>query len=168
MHSDYVVADITYFNPNVFYELGIRHACRPGTILIHDKQGSKLPFDLTTLRYIEYENTATGLKNLAEQLRKRFDWFDLHPNDPDNQFLELAKLTKYHFPNYVKTDTKTQVAMLRTVSEIVKVPEILDLLTRTAKGEQISNQLWMETITKYPNVLLPVLTLLIQTGKLTC
>src|ERR1700693_1350859 len=33
MRADYVVVDITYPNPNVFYELGIRHACRPGTIL---------------------------------------------------------------------------------------------------------------------------------------
>ena len=34
MHSDIVVADITYPNPNVFYELGLRHACRAGTIII--------------------------------------------------------------------------------------------------------------------------------------
>ena len=27
MHSDLVVVDVTYPNPNVFYELGLRHAC---------------------------------------------------------------------------------------------------------------------------------------------
>src|SRR5689334_7551053 len=30
MHSDLVVADVTYPNPNVFYELGLRHACKTG------------------------------------------------------------------------------------------------------------------------------------------
>ena len=34
MHAQFVIADITYPNPNVFYELGIRHAIKPGTILI--------------------------------------------------------------------------------------------------------------------------------------
>lgn len=29
MHSQYVIADITYPNPNVFYKLGIRHAIKP-------------------------------------------------------------------------------------------------------------------------------------------
>ncbi|MCO5383199.1 MAG: hypothetical protein NHB15_14915 [Methanosarcina barkeri] len=38
MNSDYVVADITYPNPNVFYELGIRHTCRTGTVLIKEKR----------------------------------------------------------------------------------------------------------------------------------
>src|SRR5207245_1404957 len=28
MHSTFVVVDITYPNPNVFYEVGIRHACK--------------------------------------------------------------------------------------------------------------------------------------------
>lgn len=37
MHSTYVIADITYPNPNVFYELGIRHAISPRTILIREK-----------------------------------------------------------------------------------------------------------------------------------
>src|SRR6266550_6124876 len=32
--SDVVVADLTDLNPNVFYELGVRHALRSGTILI--------------------------------------------------------------------------------------------------------------------------------------
>ena len=44
MHSDLVIADVTYPNPNVFYELGLRHACRPGTIIIKDKNSSRSPF----------------------------------------------------------------------------------------------------------------------------
>jgi hypothetical protein len=34
MHSEYVVADVTYPNPNVFYEIDIRQACRTGTIYV--------------------------------------------------------------------------------------------------------------------------------------
>jgi len=46
LDSSYVVlADLTDQNPNVFYELGIRHALRPRTILIAQDR-TNIPFDL--------------------------------------------------------------------------------------------------------------------------
>lgn len=46
LDSSYVVlADLTDQNPNVFYELGIRHALRPRTILIAQDR-KYIPFDL--------------------------------------------------------------------------------------------------------------------------
>lgn len=48
--ADIVVADLTTWNPNVLYELGIRHAVKPfTTILISDDRikSSKVPFDLS-------------------------------------------------------------------------------------------------------------------------
>jgi hypothetical protein len=100
MYSDYVLADITYANPNVFYELGIRHACRSGTILIREENGPHPPFDLFDSRHIAYENTPHGLKMLAKHLETQFDWIDNHLNHPDNRFMELAKLTRFQFPMY--------------------------------------------------------------------
>jgi len=39
-NADLVVADVTYYNPNVYYELGIRHAlCRHGTVVIRRTSG---------------------------------------------------------------------------------------------------------------------------------
>jgi hypothetical protein len=96
MHSDFVVADVSFPNPNVFYELGLRHACRAGTIIIRDAKAPKPPFDIAHLRHIEYQNTPSGLKELAEAFRRYFSHAAQHPNRPDNHFLELAKLTQYH------------------------------------------------------------------------
>jgi hypothetical protein len=90
IHSDYVVADVTFPNPNVFYELGIRNACRSGTILIRDAGGPRPPFDISELRAIEYRNTPTGLKTLAAELRRQFEWFEANPGAPDNEFLNIA------------------------------------------------------------------------------
>ena len=89
--SDYVVADITYANTNVFYELGLRHATRSGTILIRDKAGPKPPFDIHVLRHIEYENSPTGLKLLAVELDRVFSSLESHPGRPDNDFLRIAE-----------------------------------------------------------------------------
>jgi tetratricopeptide (TPR) repeat protein len=57
---DFAVADLTTANPNVFYELGVRHAARPATTLaIFDKHQS-LPFDIGHLRSLPYD---LGKKN---------------------------------------------------------------------------------------------------------
>lgn len=95
MHSKYVIADITYPNPNVFYELGIRHAIKPRTILIREKVDFSIPFDISHLRYIEYTQQPDGMSNLSQQLKKQFMFYEKNPDKPDNQFLELCSFTNY-------------------------------------------------------------------------
>jgi hypothetical protein len=52
--SDLVIADLTFLNPNVFYELGIRHNVKmpTGHMASHD---TKLPFDTSDHRVIVYD-----------------------------------------------------------------------------------------------------------------
>lgn len=52
---DYAVADLTTANPNVFYELGIRHAARPATTLPIFAKNTRLPFDINFLRALPYD-----------------------------------------------------------------------------------------------------------------
>jgi hypothetical protein len=89
--SDYVVADLTYPNPNVYYELGLRHATRTGTILLCRRNPPYRPFDVSPLRHIEYENTTPGLKELAESLRRAFDSYEANPGRLDNHFLKTIE-----------------------------------------------------------------------------
>ena len=89
--SDYVIADLTYPNPNVFYELGLRHATRSGTILLRRQGAINPPFDVAVLRHIEYENTPTGLKALAARLSRAFDSYEANPGRLDNQFLKTVE-----------------------------------------------------------------------------
>ena len=44
--SEFVVADLTLANANVFYELGIRHAAKPFTTVPIFANTSALPFDV--------------------------------------------------------------------------------------------------------------------------
>ena len=54
MSSELVIADISTYNPNAIYELGIRHAVKPfSTIVIKEKEG-KIPFDLDHTRIFQY------------------------------------------------------------------------------------------------------------------
>ncbi|MHA1401380.1 MAG: hypothetical protein ACTSQE_13610 [Candidatus Heimdallarchaeaceae archaeon] len=70
--SRLIIADLTELNPNVMYELGIAHTVGKETILIYQKpeERQRFPFDITHIRRIEYENTASGGKKLEKDLRK--------------------------------------------------------------------------------------------------
>jgi Tetratricopeptide Repeats-Sensor len=61
--ADYVVADISTLNPNVLYELGVRHAVKPrSTLIISEvKQMANLPFDINHSVILSYEHLGKGI-----------------------------------------------------------------------------------------------------------
>lgn len=60
MLCEFAVADVTGANPNVYYELGIRHAVRPCSTIILFAEGTSLPFDIALLRGLPYRLGASG------------------------------------------------------------------------------------------------------------
>jgi tetratricopeptide (TPR) repeat protein len=74
--ADFVVADLTLANANVFYELGIRHTAKPFTTVPIFANVSGLPFDVALVRAVSYqlENgrlTETSAQQLKTELAKR-------------------------------------------------------------------------------------------------
>src|SRR5262245_17690054 len=57
---EYAVADLTFANANVFYELGVRHAVRPWSTVLTFATGTRLPFDLALDRGVPYSVTPSG------------------------------------------------------------------------------------------------------------
>ncbi len=57
---EFAVADLTYANPNVFYELGIRHAVRPWSTVPIMAEGGRLPIDVDALKTVFYQIGADG------------------------------------------------------------------------------------------------------------
>lgn len=136
MHAKYVIADITYPNPNVFYELGIRHAIRSGTILIREKVDFSIPFDISHLRYIEYTQELAGMDKLAEQLQRRFEFYSKNPNKPDNQFLELSSLTNYVPTYYPKPNNDKAEMIANTITFCLSKPKMMQALTDSSLSEE--------------------------------
>jgi hypothetical protein len=92
--SDAIVADLTEWNPNVFYEMGVAHAIDNKTIMIIQKKDA-LPFDVSNYRCIQYEQTKEGLEELmnsiADALNSIEEWRK-HPTNPVQDFKPFEAL----------------------------------------------------------------------------
>ena len=69
--SRFVIADLTKLNPNVMYELGIRHGLKQGTILMACR-GTPLPFDLANERTIFYSKATAREREEAVNKLARY------------------------------------------------------------------------------------------------
>ncbi|MCZ2148735.1 MAG: hypothetical protein LC126_13270 [Bryobacterales bacterium] len=58
--SPFALADLTQSNANVYYELGVRHAFRPGSTVLLVAEGNRLPFDVQMPRTIHYKLDDAG------------------------------------------------------------------------------------------------------------
>jgi len=52
--AEFVVADLTIDNPNVWYEIGVRHALRAGGAVLTYGLRDRLPFDIAGQRMLRY------------------------------------------------------------------------------------------------------------------
>lgn len=93
-----VIADLSYHNPNVFYELALRHAFRLPTVQIIRKM-DRIPFDLNQTRTITIDTTdiyslvpkiETYRSEIANQVRQVLNDPDAVDNPVVNVFPKLS------------------------------------------------------------------------------
>ena len=76
VNANLVVADLSALNPNVFYELGIRHAYRKPCILISDWE-MKPPFDVAGTNVISYTyDDPRSHKETVARIRGQIESFE--------------------------------------------------------------------------------------------
>ena len=106
-----VIADLTGGNPNVFYELAIRHLIRKPYIHIIQK-GETVPFDIQGVRTVEIDHTDLDLvevtreqiKNIVSNLEK-----ETEIDSPISISIDLASL---------KLDSKITEDLLMEMKEL--------------------------------------------------
>jgi hypothetical protein len=74
-----VLADITGWNPNVFYELGIAHTVGKDVILV-TQPSARLPFDTQGYRHIIYSDNPAGMKLLEREIPQKLDFYLKRPH----------------------------------------------------------------------------------------
>lgn len=114
LRADLIIADLTYSNPNVLYELGVANALSKDCLMICQKraglwatsqkgEGSPtLPFDLARFVVTDYNNTDDGLKTLKNRLKRKIDEsegvrLDCPVNATIDNILKRNRTTSYLF-----------------------------------------------------------------------
>jgi hypothetical protein len=87
--ADFIIADLTTKNANVFYELGYAHAKEKLCILITEN-AENIPFDLKHKRHIVYGKSLTFLKG---QLEKNILWAKKEIDKKKNNIFEIELKT---------------------------------------------------------------------------
>lgn len=101
--SAYCIADLSFNNPNVFYELGVRHVCQLPTVQIIRK-GDKIPFDVSQGRtiiidtsdiYTIMDRFESARKELKEHINKQTNNIknDIADDNPIRIYLPDLKVT---------------------------------------------------------------------------
>jgi hypothetical protein len=141
--ADLVIADLTDRNPNVMYELAIRHVTRRPLVHLM-KRGQKLPFDISLMRTVFYDLTdpdsvEEARKELAEHVRgMRADPSDL--DTPISVALDIQSLRASGNPvekslGEIQAALADLQARLRPLTTWSSPPGNLAFLTRgTAHG----------------------------------
>ena len=94
LNHELVVANLTELNPNVMYELAVRHSTAKPVITIAEL-GTKLPFDITTERTIFYTNDMRGVPKLQKELKTSISSINFDIPEFDNPIYRAQRDFKF-------------------------------------------------------------------------
>jgi len=136
LNDELVIANLTGLNPNVMYELAIRHAVRLPLISLTER-GTKLPFDISDERTIFYTNDMAGVEELKPKI-KEVVLKAIEDKNPDNP---IYRVVKSSIMKKVVADDNTDKYIIERIDE-------MQHQISTLMAEVMSNS----TVRRYSNV----------------
>lgn len=135
IYSDLVIADITTFNPNAIYELGIRHAARPfSTIVMKEKDGN-IPFDINHNKTFTYAHmgediSATEAKRCQEALTSLITAVERSKEVDSPLFQHIQSVKPYLLP---------EEEYSQLIKELAEKERVIFALVEQAKTEMAAD-----------------------------
>lgn len=136
--ADVVIADLTDTNPNVFYELGVRHTLRNRTILIAQDM-KYVPSDLTSYWVVTYKKGLAGLQDFKNKIKNTMRDMMNKPEKSDNPVADFLGEKNISLLSQERAANIKKLTAL--VSELsCDLSSIDDLLSTLKKSEEQQKQ----------------------------
>lgn len=125
--AEVMIADISTHSPNVFYELGLRHALLPRATFVMAAEGVPVPFDLAALRIVTYpapdqlESQDLGL--VRERLAGALGTID--EIDVDSPFFQYFPVTPLVLPEATPGERRQREEANALRSRLVEARKLL-------------------------------------------
>ena len=129
LEDDLVVANLSELNPNVMYELAVRHCVGLPVVVLADI-GTKLPFDISDERTIFFRNDMHGAVDLKPRLTAAIE-SALSEDEPDNP---VFRVSQAKVMREASSDDDTQTFLLKKLDYIEA--SINELRQRAAPSDQ--------------------------------
>lgn len=153
VHSDIVIADITTFNPNAIYELGVRHASRPYSTIILKEENNTIPFDLSHNKIFHYAHLgddigASEAERCQKELATLINKILKSPQTDSPFFQYIQSVEPYKLP---------EEEYLSAIKELSQKEDKVFALVEHAKAEMQTNnftkaaELWKKANRKVDN-----------------
>lgn len=136
--ADVVIADLTDRNPNVCYELGIRHTLKKRTILIAQNIDA-VPSDLQPYWVITYEKDLTGADKLKRRIREILRKMQKNPEKPDSPVADFLEVKHIEVSSIEKSATVKKLNAL--ISELSRnLDRATPIIKRARKNRRLRKE----------------------------
>jgi len=134
IYADLVIADITTLNPNVIYELGIRHAAKPYSTIIMKENECEFPFDFSHSKIFTYSHLgedigATEADRCKTALTSLISTLD-KSKETDSPLFSCLSISPYKL-------TKENYTAL--INELSEKENLIFAVVEKANSEMLSN-----------------------------
>lgn len=147
MNDALVVADLTGHNPNVFYELAVRHSIKKPVVQLIQK-GEKIPFDVSITRTIQIDHKdLDSVEEAKRELGKQIRAVEKDPTKVDSPIsvaVDLQVLKQSDDPQR-KALAELRSMMQNVATSIENIREIL-AKTNSSNLSNIQNVEWKKFI----------------------
>lgn len=143
-----VMADLTDDNPNVLWELGVRHTLKRRTILISQEK-KFIPSDLKDYPVIPYDQTKAGFDKFKEAIKQKLEDIEANPEKSDSPASDFLEHKNVDILAYEKSANLKKLSALvselsyniKSTDSILNTVEQNEQVRKTGKGSLVvSNQ----------------------------
>lgn len=134
--AELVIADISTYNPNAIYELGVRHTLKPFSTIIIKEDEVKIPFDLDHNRTLSYKHLGNEISEDEAKIATT-NLFTLINSITQEQAIDSPL---YTFIPETKKPTISDEIIHSIIGELEKKENTIYSLLQSAKDLMGSNQ----------------------------